>query len=119
MSTSGELDVAYGILDHQIIDSENRRCGKVDDVELEGKVGEEMRVAALLVGVSAWRGRVPRPLAGLIARYFARQVVRVPWEVVKEVDSAVHLGQTAAELDLGRGDDRGQKRIARIPGSGF
>jgi sporulation protein YlmC with PRC-barrel domain len=117
MSIPDELDLAYGILDHQIIDSEDRRCGKVDDLELEGKVGEELRVAALLVGLSAWSGRLPGRLGRMVARHSSGKLVRIPWEDVKEVNSAVQLGRTAAELGLGRGEERWARRIARIPGS--
>jgi sporulation protein YlmC with PRC-barrel domain len=117
MSTSGELDLAYGVLDHQLVDSEGRRCGKVDELELDGKAGEKLRVVALLVGPGAWWGRLPGPFARLAGRLFARQVVRVPWEAVESAEAAVHLSNTASELGLGRGDDRWRKRIARIPGS--
>jgi sporulation protein YlmC with PRC-barrel domain len=117
MSPSGELDLTYGVLDHQLVDSEGRRCGKVDELELEGKAGEDLRVVALLVGTGVWRGRLPAPFAGLAGRLFARKVVRVPWEVVETVEAAVHLGKTASELGLGRGDDRWRERIVRIPGS--
>jgi sporulation protein YlmC with PRC-barrel domain len=117
MSTSGELDLAYGVLDHQLVDSEGRRCGKVDEIEFEGRAGEDLRVAALLVGPGAWPGRLPDPFARLARRLFARKVVRVRWEVVEAVEAAVHLGKTAAELGLGRGDNRWRQRIARIPGS--
>jgi sporulation protein YlmC with PRC-barrel domain len=117
MSTSGELDLAYGVLDHQLVDSEGRRCGKVDELELDGKAGENLRVVALLVGPGAWRARLPGPLPRLAGRLFARQVVRGPWEAVESVEAAVHLSNTASELGLGRGDDRWRKRIARIPGS--
>jgi sporulation protein YlmC with PRC-barrel domain len=116
MSASGELDLAYGVLDHQLVDSRGRHCGKVDDLELEGKAGEELRVIALLVGPGAWRGRLPGPFARLAGR-FSRKLVRVPWDVVESAEAAVHLGKTASELGLGRGDDRWRKRIARIPGA--
>ncbi len=39
MKTTGPIDLALGLLDHQLVDSENRRCGKVDDLEIEG-IGE-------------------------------------------------------------------------------
>jgi len=117
MSTSGELDLAYGVLDHQLVDSEGRRCGKVDEIELEGKAGAELRVTALLVGPGVWRGRLSGPFAWFAGRLFARKVIRVPWDVVESVEAAVHLGKTASELGLGRDDDRWRKRIARVPGS--
>ena len=117
MSTSGELDLAYGVLDHQLVDSEGRRCGKVDEIELEGKAGAELRVTALLVGPGAWRGRLPGPFARLAGRLFARKLIRVPWDVVESVEAAVHLRRTASELGLSRGDDRWRKRIAKVPGA--
>ena len=33
---TGKIDLGLGILDHQLVDSDDRRCGKVDDLELEG-----------------------------------------------------------------------------------
>ena len=38
-----ELDLALGVLDHQLLDADGRRCGKVDDLELEGiREGDEV-----------------------------------------------------------------------------
>ena len=31
-----EIDLGLGVLDHQLVDSDQRRCGKVDDLELGG-----------------------------------------------------------------------------------
>jgi hypothetical protein len=44
-----------------------------------------------------------------------RRTVHVPWDVVAKVDSAVHLKVRAAELRLGRGDDRVRPWFARLP----
>ena len=33
---SEDLDLGLGLLDHQLVDSDGRRCGNVDDLELEG-----------------------------------------------------------------------------------
>ncbi len=115
MSSAQELDLGLGILDHQLVDSEGRRCGNVDDLELEGVREGSPKVIAILVGPPVWRGR---GWLGRLASLFARgQTVRVPWEEVEKVDSAVHLRKTAGELRLGRGDDRARRWVEWIPGS--
>jgi sporulation protein YlmC with PRC-barrel domain len=109
------IDLGLGVLDHQLTDSEGRRCGKVDDLELEGVAAGEPRVVAILTGPPAWRGR------GLLARLAAAlapgKLVRVPWEEVAEVGAGVQLRKTAPELRLGRGDDRLLPLIEKVPGS--
>lgn len=105
-----DVDLALGLLDHQLIDSEGRRCGKVDDLELD-----EDNVVAILTGPPVWRGR------GTVARFAAwlarGRTVRVPWSEVEKIDSAVRLRRTARELRLGRGDDRARPLVEKIPGS--
>ena len=32
-----EFDLALGVLDHQLVDSEGRNCGNVDDLEIAGR----------------------------------------------------------------------------------
>jgi sporulation protein YlmC with PRC-barrel domain len=110
-----ELDLAFGLLDHQLVDSDGRRCGKVDDLAIEGGPGETPVVTAILVGPGAWksRGRLGR----LAARLAGDGSVRLPWDVVEDVKSAVELKQTAKELGLGRGDDRAAAWVKRLPGS--
>ena len=92
---SRPIDLGLGLLDHQIVDCEGQRCGKVDDLELAGVRDGRPVVAELLVG--------------------RRRKVHVPWDAVAKVDSAVHLKVRAAELRLGRGDDRVRPWFARLP----
>jgi sporulation protein YlmC with PRC-barrel domain len=109
-----ELDLALGLLDHQLVDSDGRRCGNVDDLELDDR-RELPRVEAILVGPPVWQGR---GLLGRVLAAFSRAgTVRVPWAEVEKVDAAVHLRKTASEYGLGRGDDRVRRWIERIPGS--
>jgi sporulation protein YlmC with PRC-barrel domain len=110
----GEIDLALGLLDHQLVDSEGRRCGNVDDLELDP--GKDLpRVEAILVGPAVWRGR---GLLGRLAASFSKaRTVRVPWTEVEKIDSAVHLRKQAGEYGLGRGDDRARRWIEWIPGS--
>ena len=115
MSSREELDLGLGILDHQLVDSDGRRCGNVDDLELEGVSEGAPRVTAILVGPPVWRGR--GWLGGLASLLARGNTVRVPWEEVEKIDSAVHLKKPAHELRLGRGDDRARRWVESIPGS--
>jgi sporulation protein YlmC with PRC-barrel domain len=113
---SEELDIALGVLDHQIIDSTGRRCGNVDDLAIEGNPGEEAEVVAILCGPGVWPQRAGR--LGRIAGWIGGGGrVRVPWEEVAEVESHVLLKKEAADYGLGRGDDRVRPWIEWIPGS--
>jgi sporulation protein YlmC with PRC-barrel domain len=115
MSAPRELDLGLGLLDHQLVDCEGRRCGNVDDLELEGLREGKPRVVAILVGPPVWRGR--GRIGRLAAFITPGGTVRVPWEEVEKIDAAVHLRKTARELRLGRGDDRARKWVEWIPGS--
>jgi sporulation protein YlmC with PRC-barrel domain len=110
------IDLGLNLLDHQLLDAENRRCGKVDDLALEGGPGEELELVAILCGPGVWRTR-----AGLIGRAAAwlggGGRVRIPWQDVAQVGSHVKLRKRAAELGLGRGDDRLRSYVDKIPGS--
>ena len=110
------IDLGLNLLDHQLLDAEGRRCGKVDDIALEGGPGEDLEVAAILCGPGVWRAR-----AGSIGRIAAwlggGGRVRIPWEEVDGVGSHVKLRKRADELGLGRGDDRLRPYIEKIPGS--
>jgi hypothetical protein len=110
-----EIDLGLGVLDHQLMDSEGRRCGNVDDLELEGVATGEPRVVAILTGPPAWRGR---GVFGRLAARIARGgLVRIPWAEVAEIESYVQLRKTAKELRLARGDDRVGRWLEKIPGS--
>ena len=113
---SEELDIALGVLDHQLIDSDGRRCGNVDDLAIEGEPGEDAEVVAILSGPDVWRGR-----AGLLGRIAAwiggGGRVRVQWDEVAEIESHVRLKAKAGDYGLGRGDDRARPWIEWIPGS--
>jgi sporulation protein YlmC with PRC-barrel domain len=112
---SEELDLGLGLLDHQLVDSEGRRCGNVDDLELEGVSDGPPRVTAILVGPPVWRGR--GRLGRLASALATGPTVRVPWEEVDKIDAAVHLKKTARELRLGRGDDKARPFVEWLPGS--
>jgi sporulation protein YlmC with PRC-barrel domain len=114
MSPAREINLGLGLLDHQLLDSEGRQCGKVDDVELEGGVGGKLEVKALLVGGTAWRGR--GRLGRLTAKLSGNPLVRVGWDEVERVESGIELRKTAKELRLGRGDDSFRGLFEKLPG---
>jgi sporulation protein YlmC with PRC-barrel domain len=113
--SSRSIDLALGVLDHQLLDSEGRRCGKVDDLDLDGMSEGKPCVSALLAGPPAWGGR--GRLGRLAARLGRGRTVRVSWSEVVDIGSAVHLRRTARELRLGTGDDRARPWIERLPRS--
>ena len=117
-----EVDLGYLVLDADLIDSGGRRCGKVDDLELDGAPGEPTRLSAILSGTGLWVDRLPRRLRSLGAKLFPKpvlgqNVIRVPWEAVDQVTHVVKLREPARELGLGRGDDELAPIVRRIPGA--
>jgi sporulation protein YlmC with PRC-barrel domain len=112
-----EMDVAYRLLDDELVDRDGRRCGRVDDVAIEGEPGGPAHISAILSGEGIWRERLPRPLRAIARRLMGDDYVTVPWERVQDITEAVHLKAQATELGLGRGDDLVRPLIERIPGS--
>ena len=115
MKQQGDIDLGLGLVDHQLVDSEGRRCGKVDDLELDGVRERKPQVRAIVVGGSGRRAR--GRLGALIARLAGGRAVLVPWSEVERVDSAVRLRRTAAELGLARSEEHARRWVERIPGS--
>jgi hypothetical protein len=113
MSKPTPVDLALGILDHQLVDSDGHNCGKVDELELVGLDRGTPEVAEILVGGNAWRSRGP---LGRLAARLAGEAVHVSWSEVESVSSVVKLKKTAAELRLDRGDERWARLIAKLPG---
>ena len=113
---SDTVNLGLHLVDHQLLDSDGRRCGNVDDLALEGGPGGGLEVVALLSGPGVWGQR-----AGLIGRIVGwlggGGTVRIPWEEVADVAAHVKLRKRAPELGLGRGDDRWRPLIEKIPGA--
>jgi sporulation protein YlmC with PRC-barrel domain len=117
MNRSDPIFIAHRLLDEQILDSEGKRCGRVDDIELRGS---PPRITALLVGEGLYPRRLPRRLRGLARRIAGEErwganAMRIPWEEVDDVDVAVHLRGKAEELGLGSGDDPENWMVKRLP----
>jgi sporulation protein YlmC with PRC-barrel domain len=122
MMSDQRMDLVYRVLDEQLVDVDGRRCGRVDDLEFEGGPGERPRLYAILSGSGAWHRRLPRPLRALGARVFGtgvagRDLIRVPWEQVDDIGSAIKLRGKASDLGLAQGDDRDAMFVAKFPKS--
>jgi len=107
------LDAALELLDRQLIDSEGRLAGKVDDLELTdpGDSLEQPLVTAILTGPAALAGRLHTPVGRRLAQVAARLLApghdhpfRVPLDQVQAVDSAVRLRVAADQLHTGAGE---------------
>jgi sporulation protein YlmC with PRC-barrel domain len=114
MSDVTDVDIALGILDHQLVDADGRNCGKVDDLEISGLGSGSPEVVEIIVGGNAWktRGRL-----GRLAAKLSGTAVHVPWSEVESVSTVVKLKRPAAELRLNRGDVRWAALVRRLPGS--
>ncbi len=112
------LDIVRNVLDHEVVDVNDVPCGMVDDVELEGGPGGELRVTALLVGAGAWADRLPWVFGAAARRLFGGRRTRVPWAEVWVVGERIKLKSRASEVKLGRADRKASKIVEKLPGSG-
>jgi sporulation protein YlmC with PRC-barrel domain len=94
MSAETEINLAAGVLDHQLVDSEGRRCGRVDDLELSER--DPPSVMTILWGPPVRKRRVLGPV----------HTIQIPWEEVEKVGPVLELGKPAQELGLRTLDDR-------------
>jgi sporulation protein YlmC with PRC-barrel domain len=113
-----QFEVAYRLLDAELIDRDGWRCGRVDDVEIDGQPGSPPQLTAILSGPGAYSERLPRRMRLLASRLLGEGIVRVPWDAVEDIDEAVRLKRRREDLGLGSGDTAAARVVARIPGSG-
>jgi hypothetical protein len=127
MSEPRELLAGLHLIDHQILDCDGYRAGKVDDLELE--VAEDLGseppvVTAILSGAGALAGRLEgrlgRWLEAVDRRLSADKTPScVPFEIVTKVDSHVTVRVTRDELETNRGERWARDTIiSHIPGAG-
>ncbi|MFL6737117.1 MAG: hypothetical protein ACJ8F4_08700 [Sphingomonas sp.] len=113
MNLKGPVKLVSQLVDLPIIDSEERWCGVVDDLELAGTAGKEMRVKALLVGPGAYEGRIPGWAFWLVRRIAGNRMIRVPADQIVEIGSVVKLKSTAEKLKLHRTETKAAAWIPR------
>jgi hypothetical protein len=115
VKASGSLKLVAGVRDLQIVDCEECNCGIVDDIELAGKPGGPLEVAALVVGPGGYSARLPGWAMRVVGWVAGRSAVKVPWARVENVTSVVHLNVSAKEAGLAKAEARARRLL---PGSG-
>ncbi|WP_433362601.1 PRC-barrel domain-containing protein [Actinoplanes sp. CA-142083] len=96
--------IGFDLLDRQIVDRDGEPVGKVDDVELTYDENGVPRVTGLLLGQQALGERIGGGLGRWISAIARRMSeppdqppIRIAYDLVAKVDSAVHLS-VAREL---------------------
>ena len=117
--------IGFDLLDRQILDRDGEPVGKVDDVELALAADGTPYVAALLVGQQALGERI----GGALGRWMAdvarrlapdrgRGPIRIPYDLVAELTSAVNLSVRRDVLpDPALETWLRDHLVARIPGA--
>jgi len=113
VTLSDPIKLVSQLLDLPIIDKDERWCGIVDDVELEGGAGKELRVKSLLVGPGAYSGRMPSWMFWVVGKIAGKRLARVPATQIIEVGAVVKLKSTAEKLGLHQTEDKVRAWIPR------
>ncbi len=118
------LHAALDLLDRQIVDAEGEPIGKVDDLELDGQPGSDLRVRALLLGPQALGPRLGGRIGALIAGIGRRLAgsdgpATIPVSSIEHLGVVVELRAQAEEVPETRDleDWLLEHVIERIPGS--
>lgn len=100
MRPDDPIKLVAELLDLPIQDKDDRFCGVVDDVELSGTAGKEMRIKALLVGPGAYEGRLPGWVFKLAKLIAGDRLTRVPIDQVEQIHTTVRLKCRAEDVRL-------------------
>jgi hypothetical protein len=111
------LGLFHQVLDHEVVDANNIPCGMVDDLQLEGGPGGELRVTGLLIGPGVWSDRLPRLFCKLARLICGDDVKFVPWSEVLVITERVKLRSRAEDLGLDLAEKKASRLISRIPGA--
>ena len=101
------------LLDLPLIDSDGKYCGIVDDVELSGGPGKELRLKALLVGPGAYSDRLPGWAMRVVRSAAGDRMTRVPLTKVRTIGAAVELDCAASDLGLEKSENAAGRWIPR------
>jgi hypothetical protein len=124
------ISLGLQLLDRQLVDVNDRECGKVDDLEFEFLEDPDAKGAApivthLLTGPGALGSRL-RGLPGRIARAAWKRLhpepdphpIRLPFGIVSRLDYEVHLSVEYHTVGLELIDDWVREQVVgKIPGA--
>jgi hypothetical protein len=120
------LEAGLHLLDRQLVGSDGRLAGKVDDLEIEfPEGGGPPLVTAILAGPGALGRRIGGRFGAWLESVANRlrdgqhRPARVSFAVVKRIGSAVELSVPKAELETNRLESWTRDHlIGRLPGAG-
>jgi sporulation protein YlmC with PRC-barrel domain len=110
-----QVNLGLRLLDDQLFDSNEHRCGRVDDIQLKGAPGTRTEVSALLVGPGGWAGRLRRPFDYPVEGLGPDYMHCIPWSEVVRVGTSVGLSRPARELGLETKDGRSVQWVGAPP----
>ena len=121
------MDAGLRLLDRQLIDSEGKLAGKVDDLELTPSEDDPkvLYVTAILAGPGALAGRLRGRLGHWLERISARlrsehsdRPARIPFEVVKKIGTSIDLWVPKSDLETNRLEEWVREHATgKIPGA--
>lgn len=111
MKPDSLIKLVSELLDLPLYDVEGKYCGIVDDIELTGGPGKDLKLKALLVGPGAYKGRLPGWAMWLVKTIAGDRVTRVPMEKVHSIGAAVHLECSGWQLGLHKSERRAAEWI--------
>ncbi len=119
------MQIARDLLDNQVLDRENRKMGKVDDVVMVVRRGRPPRLSAIELGMSTMLARI-HPRLGSWALRFERRwgiaqhtPVRVEIDRVQKAGINVQVDVDATHTEVYAWEDWIRRvLIGRIPGHG-
>lgn len=113
MTPDSRIKLVSQLLDLPLVDSEGVYCGVVDDVELVGGAGKELKLTALLVGPGAYRARLPGWAMWVVRKLAGDRITRVPMEKVRTITQAVHVECPGRDLGLHKSEAAAGKWMPR------
>jgi len=111
MKPDSLIKLVSELLDLPLYDVEGKYCGIVDDIELTGGPGKDLKLKALLVGPGAYKGRLPGWAMWVVEKIAGNRVTRVPMDKVHSIGAAVHLECSGWQLGLHKSERRAAEWI--------
>jgi len=111
MKPDSLIKLVSELLDLPLYDVEGKYCGIVDDIELTGGPGKDLKLKALLVGPGAYKGRLPGWAMWLVTKIAGNRITRVPMDKVNSIGAAVHLECSGWQLGLHKSERRAAEWI--------